>query len=79
MYNMHSPEAKIKIIEPHGHYTSVNYNFLLEGFKSTSNDLMMNHAYAKRSLNETEEPEDNEVMVDQETKAENEQVDDHLQ
>ena len=78
MYNMLSPEARIKLIEPHGQYTSSHYNFLLDGFKSTGNDLMMNHASTstKRSLASTEE-EANETMTDQEGSAEtidNEQV-----
>lgn len=70
--------SKNKIIKPHGHYTSVNYNFLLEGFKLTSEGLMMNHASAKRRLNETEDQEENAVVIDQENneaKVANEQVD----
>lgn len=69
MYNMQSPEARIKLIEPHGQYTSSHYNFLLYGFKSTGNELMMNHASTKRSL-ETAEEEANETMTDQEESAE---------
>lgn len=42
MYTMLPPEAKILLIEKHSHYQKAYFNFLIEGFKATSEGLKMN-------------------------------------
>lgn len=72
MFNMLSPEAKIKLFEPQGPYNKNHFNFLVEGFKDTSERLMMNYVSPKRRLSNqdmSDESDENMNAVNSATPA----------